>query len=274
MNPVCPRYIRWPQLAAIAFATLFAVADRANAGCTGETTVFAAASLKESLDEITARFTQETGKCVTVSYAGTAVLARQIEQAAPADIFFSANRDWMDHLDAQGLIDRPSRLSLLGNALVLIAPHDSTATVRIAPGMSLALLLGSGGRLAMADADAVPAGIYAKAALVDLGLWESVADRVVESDNVRSALAFVARGEAPLGIVYATDAIAEPRVRVLDRFPADSHPPIRYPVALTAESDNADAALLLRFLQSETARGIFAGYGFALPESRSQAWRM
>ena len=231
--------------------------------------MFAAASLKESLDEIAGLFTRETGKCVTVSYAGTAALARQIEQAAPADIFLSANDDWMDHLEARGLINRESRLSLLGNALVLVAPHDSTTTVKIAPGASLAPLLGNGGRLAMADVDAVPAGIYAKAALVDLDLWEAVADRVVESDNVRNALAFVARGEAPIGIVYATDAIAEPRVRILDSFPPGSHPPIRYPVALTAESEDADAASFLRFLQSETARDIFARHGFAVPASRT-----
>jgi molybdate transport system substrate-binding protein len=226
--------------------------------------VFAAASLKNALDDAAALYKEQSGKSVTLNYAGSSALAKQIEQAAPADIFFSANIDWMNHLAKRGLIDKDSRVTLLGNAIVLVAPTGSDAAVTIAPDMPLAALLGSDGHLAMANVDSVPAGIYGKAALEHLGVWETVADKVVQADNVRAALAFVAAGETPLGIVYATDAAAEPAVRIVDEFPADSHPPILYPVALTSSSQNPDAAAFLDFLKSDAARPAFEKQGFVL----------
>jgi len=228
----------------------------------GAPLVFAAASLKNALDDAADKYRETTGNAAILNYAGSATLAKQIEQAAPADIFFSASLDWMDYLDDRGLIDRDSRTTLLGNALVLIAPKGSDAAIAIAPDMAFTELLGSDGRLAMANVEAVPAGIYGKATLESLGAWASVADRIVQADNVRAALAFVARGEAPLGVVYATDARAEPAVKVLDTFPADSHPPIRYAVALTAASENPDAATFLEFLKSDAARPAFEAQGF------------
>ena len=195
-----------------------------------DVTVFAAASLKNALDDVAAAYKAETGKSVLISYAASNALAKQIEEAAPADIFFSADLAWMDYLDERNLIQKDTRQTLLGNEIVLVAPADSTATVTLGPGADLAALLGADGRLAMANVDSVPAGKYGKAALEKLGIWASVADRVVQADNVRAALAFVATGEAPLGIVYQTDANSEPKVKVVATFPADSHPPILYPV--------------------------------------------
>ncbi len=233
-----------------------------------EVTVFAAASLKNALDEVAAGWQAATGNTVSISYAGSARLARQIEQGAPADLFISANTAWMDHLDAAGLIDRASRRDLLGNRLVLVAHGRDAPPVELAPGGDLAAWLGDGrlgeGRLAMALVDAVPAGIYGKAALEHLGLWASVADRTAQTDNVRAALALVALGEAPLGIVYATDAVAEDRVTVVATFPADNHPPIVYPVALTVERENPAAVDLLAWLGSAAARAAFEGQGFSI----------
>lgn len=248
--------------AAIAALSLSLHATPPGAAASDGPIVFAAASLKNGLDDAAALFAGKTGKHVTVNYAGSATLARQIEQAAPADIFFSANIDWMDYLAARGLIDNDSRATLLANTIVLVAPKDSDATVEIGPDMPLAALLGDGGYLAMANVDAVPAGLYGKAALEHLGVWDSVADKIVQADNVRAALAFAANGEAPLGIVYATDAAAESAVRIVDDFPADSHPPILYPVALTATSENPDAAAFLDFLKSDAARPAFERQGF------------
>src|SRR6266436_6809789 len=225
--------------------------------------VFAAASLSEALDEVDRAFTARTGVRVNASYAASSVLAKQIEAGAPADAFFSADLTWVDYLDERGLLKRGSRRDVLGNALVLIAPDDSPLRLNITSGFDLAGALGEG-RLATADPDSVPAGKYARAALTKLGVWHSVSDRLVRGENVRAALAYVARGEAPLGIVYQTDAQAEKRVRVVGVFPEDSHPPIRYPVALTARA-RPEAARLADFLSGETARQIFTRYGFAAP---------
>ncbi|HEX4388896.1 MAG TPA: molybdate ABC transporter substrate-binding protein [Steroidobacteraceae bacterium] len=224
--------------------------------------VFAAASLTDALDEVNRAFTASSHLPVKASYAASALLAKQIEAGAHADLFFSADREWMDYLDKRGLLRAGTRRDVLGNSLVLIAPADSAVRLTIAPGFKFEAALG-GGRLAMADPDSVPAGLYGKAALTKLGVWDSVAPHVAAAENVRAALAYVARGETPLGIVYATDAAAEKRVRVLGVFPADSHPPILYPAALTTGAD-AGAAQYLGFLSSSEASQIFARYGFTI----------
>jgi len=224
--------------------------------------VFAAASLKTALDEIAARWQQETGKRTAISYAASPALAKQIEQGAPADLFISADLDWMDYLQQRGQIVPGSRVNLLRNTLVLVAPAANPAALKIAPGFDLAAALGSN-KLAMANPDAVPAGKYGKAALESLGAWGSVEKRVVRTENVRAALALVARGEASFGIVYRTDALAEKGVRIVDTFPASSHPAIVYPAARIAGRDSAAAKALLDHLGSAAARGIWEGYGFA-----------
>ncbi len=246
-------------LALAVFAGLAPAAARAD-----DVIVFAAASLKNALDDVTTRYLNQTGKTVTVSYAATSALAHQIEQGAPADIFFSADEDWMDYVAKRNLIQPDTRRTLLGNEIVLVVPKSSPATIAIGPGMNLAGLLGPDGHLAMANTDAVPAGKYGKAALQSLGVWDSLAPSVVQSDNVRAALAFVARGEAAAGIVYATDAIAEPGVRVVGAFPDDSHPQILYPLALTATSTNPDARAFLDFMQSAAARPAYEKQGFTV----------
>jgi len=198
-----------------------------------------------------------------VSYAASSTLAKQIEHGAPADLFISADLDWMDYLAQRELIAAATRTNLLGNTLVLVAPADSTTALEIAPHFPLAAALG-GGRLVTGDPAHVPVGLYAKAALQKLGVWDDVAPRLAPADSVRAALLLVARREAPLGIVYRTDALAEPRVKVIATFPADSHPPIVYPAAITAESKNPSAAALLAFLKSSAARRIFERHGFTL----------
>ena len=223
--------------------------------------VFAAASLGDVLEEVDRAFTQHTGIAVQASYAASSVLAKQIEAGAPADIFFSADLAWVDYLEQRSLLKPGSRHDVLGNDLVLIAPSGRTLQLKIAPGFDLAGALGEGGRLALADPDSVPAGRYANAALSKLGVWDSVAGRLVRAENVRAALAYVARGEAPLGIVYGTDARAEKRVRVVDVFPADTYPPITYPVALTVHA-RPQAERLADFLGGAQARQIFVRYGF------------
>ncbi len=247
--------------AAIAAPALVATALPALAA---DPIVFAAASLKNALDDVVALYRQKTGATVAISYAGTATLARQIEQGAPADIFFSADMTWMDYAAEHKLIRPETRRTLLGNEIVLVVPRDSTATIAVAPGMDLAGLLGPDGRLAMANVDSVPAGRYGKAALETLGVWDSVSGRVVQSENVRLALAFVARGEAPAGIVYATDAAAEPAVKVIGTFPADSHPPILYPVAMTAGSAAPEARRFFDFLASDAALPAYRKQGFTV----------
>ena len=224
--------------------------------------VFAAASLAGALDEVDGAFSAKSGVPVKVSYAASSVLAKQIEAGAPAEVFLSADREWMDYLDSRALISRDSRRELLGNALVLIAPVGSTLKLAIAPGFDLAGALGAG-RLSCADPDTVPAGRYARAALVQLGVWDRIEARLLRAENVRAALAYVARAEAPLGIVYRTDAQAEKRVRVVGTFPADTHPPITYPLALTL-SARARAAQYAEFLTGQAAREIFTRYGFAV----------
>jgi molybdate transport system substrate-binding protein len=228
--------------------------------------VFAAASLKNALDEISAAWRRETGKTAVVSFAASSALARQIEQGAPADLFISADLDWMDYLQQRNLIKPDTRTNLLGNRLVLIAPKESTLTATIAAGFDLAGLLGSG-RLAMADTNAVPAGKYGKAALEALGAWSPVASKVAQAENVRAALLLVSRGEAPLGIVYETDAVADPNVRIVDAFPANTHPAIVYPVALTSGGRSPEASAFLAYLRSAKAMPIFRRQGFTIFEA-------
>jgi molybdate transport system substrate-binding protein len=228
--------------------------------------VFAAASMTTALSEIEAGFEAATGYDLVVSLAGSSALAQQIRQGAPADIFISASIDWMDVVAAEGLIDQDSRFDLLGNRLVLIAHGRDAAPVAIGPGLDLAALLGEG-RLAMALVDAVPAGIYGKAALTHLGLWEAVSGHVAQTDNVRAALALVALGAAPYGIVYASDAMAADNVTIIGPFPAESHPPIRYPVAALAGRDGAAVAAFLAYLRGDAARAVFARHGFLLPDA-------
>ena len=225
--------------------------------------VFAAASLKNALDDIDAAYRKETGKAVVVSFAASSALAKQIEAAAPADVFISADLDWMDYLAKKNLIRPESRGNLLGNSIVLVAPAASTVTARIGQDFPLASLLGDG-HLAMANTESVPAGKYGKAALTNLGVWASVKDRVAQADNVRAALLLVAQGEAPLGIVYRTDAAAEPKVRIVDSFPDDGHPPIIYPVAVIAASTNPDAGAYVAYLKSPAAAALFEKQGFTV----------
>ena len=225
--------------------------------------VFAAASLKNALDEATAAWGKETGKSAKISYAGSNALAKQIESGAPADLFFSADLAWMDYAEKNGTIRPDTRASLLRNAIVLVAPKDSSAQVDLRQGVDLSAALG-GGRLAMGNVEAVPAGKYGKAALEKLGAWHGVKDTIAQAENVRAALLLVSRGEAPLGIVYATDAVSDPGVKVVSTFPADSHPPIVYPIARTKDSSNEDAVALLAWLRSPTARPFFEKQGFSV----------
>ncbi|WP_449284034.1 molybdate ABC transporter substrate-binding protein [Luteimonas yanweni] len=228
-------------------------------------TVFAAASLKESMDDAAAAYTAATGQPVRVSYAASSALARQIAQGAPADVFVSADLEWMDTLQDQGLVDSATRSELLGNSLVLVAPAASgAAPFTLRPGLDLRPLLGQRGRIALGMVDSVPAGRYARAGFESLGMWDMLAPRVAGAENVRAALMLVARGEAPLGVVYASDARAEPRVRVLATFPADSHPQIVYPAARVAASRHPHARGFLRWLQEPAARTIFVRHGFSL----------
>jgi molybdate transport system substrate-binding protein len=223
-------------------------------------TVFAAASLRESLGAAGQAFTKETGVPVTFSFAGSNAVARQVSQGAPADVVVTADAEWMDWMAARRLIDARSRRTILRNRLVLAAPADSKVRLSLRPGVRLSAALGQG-RLAVAD-PAVPAGRYGVAALKSLGAWSGVQSRLAPAADVRGALAYVARGEAPLGIVYATDARIEPRVRVVDVFPERSHPPVVYPAARVAASRNRDADAFLRFLQSPAGRAVFERYGF------------
>jgi len=227
-----------------------------------DVTVFAAASLTDALQEAGKAYQQKTGHTVVFSFAASSALARQIEVSPGADVFISADTDWMDYLDNKGLIDRATRKDLVGNSLVLIAPVQSSIGVKIAPHFDLASALG-GGRLAIADPAWVPAGKYGKAALAALGAWEGVAGHLAPAENVRVALAYVARGECPLGIVYGTDAAAEPRVRVVDTFPESSHPPIRYPAAATKGAKPL-AREFLAFLAGPQSRAIFQKDGFTV----------
>src|SRR6185437_9237715 len=224
-------------------------------------TVFAAASMKNALDDVDAAYTAKTGVKVMASYAASSTLAKQIEQGAPADIFVSADTDWMDYAINKKNINVPTRVNLLGNSIVLIAPKDSKIDrVAIRKGFDLAKLAGDG-KIATGDVKAVPVGKYAKAALEKLGAWQAAEPKFAMAESVRAALALVARGEAVLGIVYSTDAKVEPGVKIVGSFPADSHPPIIYPVAATATA-KPDASGYLAFLRTSAAKAIFEKYGF------------
>lgn len=234
----------------------------ASASAQKSITIFAAASMKNALDDVDAVFTEKTGIKVVASYAASSVLAKQIQQGAPADIFMSADTDWMDYAVDKKAVNEASRVNLLGNSLVLIAPKDSRINqVMIGPGFDLAKLAGNG-RIATGDVSAVPIGKYAKAALEKFGSWKAAEPKFAMAESVRAALILVARGEAVLGIVYATDARVESGVKIVGTFPPDSHPPIIYPVAATTTA-RSDASSYLAFLRSSAAKTIFEKYGFS-----------
>ncbi len=233
-----------------------------------EITVFAAVSLTDALTEIGGAFRVDTGISVRYSFAASSALARQIESGAPADVFVSADLEWMDYLEQRSRIDAASRRNVAGNELVLIAPRSSRLELKIAPGFALDQALGDG-RLATGDPASVPAGRYAHAALMTLGVWSQIESRLVPADNVRAALAYVSRGEVPLGIVYRTDALIDPEVKVIDVFPAATHPAIVYPAAATGRG-LAIVTQYLDFLVSGKAREIFARHGFAMPAPATQ----
>ena len=225
--------------------------------------VFAAASLKNALDAVSASWKADTAKEATLTYAASNALAKQIEAGAPADVFVSADLTWMKYLTDKGLIAKGSDVQLLGNEIVLVAAKDSKIDLKIENGFKLADALGAG-KLAMANVDSVPAGKYGKAALEKLGVWASVEGKVAQSENVRAALKLVDLGETPLGIVYATDAKADAAVKVVATFPADSHAQIIYPAGIVAASKNADGAEFLKYLQSDKAKAIFEAQGFVV----------
>jgi molybdate transport system substrate-binding protein len=255
------------RLVCVAIAAIAAASSTLAEDAPEAFTVYAAASLKESLDAVATQWQRRSQQKVRISYAATSVLATQIERGAPADVFISADIDWMDHLQKLGLIDKDSRRDLLHNRLVLVVPAEagtSSFDLRSADAWLHAL---QGERLSLAETRSVPAGRYAREALVKLGVWTVLEPHAAQSDNVRSALAFVALGEAPLGIVYATDARAEPKVRVLQDIPAFLHAPIVYPVAQLRASDTARSRAFLEFLSSESARLIFATAGFDVATS-------
>lgn len=254
---------RLPRIAwRVLLAALLSITGVARA----DPVVFAAASLKESLDAVADAWVRTGQPRPAISYAASSALARQIDQGAPADLVLTADADWMDWLESRRLLRPGSRAVLLSNRLVLVAPAATPApALRIGPGLSLAEALGPDGRLAIADVAAVPAGRYGRAALTALGAWPAVSTRLAQTENVRAALALVARGEAPLGLVYATDARAEPRVRVLGMLPADSHPPIVYPMAVVAGARSPRALAFADFLRSPAALGVFTAHGFLVP---------
>ena len=226
-------------------------------------TVFAAASLKNALDDVNAAFTKATGIKVVTSYEASSALARQIEQGAPADVFISADLRWMDYVAERKLINPNTRVNLLGNKLVLITPADSKlGIVTIGQGFDIAKLVGDG-RIAVADVKAVPAGLYAKAALEKLGAWGAAEPKLAQAENVRATLAFVTRGETPIGIVYETDAKIEPKVKTIGVFPDNSYPPVTYPVAATADTRRPGVGQYFSFLRTLPAKAIFERYGFS-----------
>ena len=245
----------------VALVILFGAAPSPASAEDKTLTVFAAASMKNALDDIDAAYTAKTGVKIVVSYAASSALAKQIEQGAPADVFISADTDWMDYATAKRNINEPTRVNLLGNSIVLIAPKDSRIdNVNTATGFDLATLAGDG-KIVTGDVKSVPVGKYAKAALEKLGAWEAAQSKFAMTENVRAALTLVARGEAVLGIVYATDAKVEPGVKIVGTIPANSHPPIIYPVAATTTA-KAEAAGYLAFLRTAAAKAILEKYGF------------
>lgn len=240
-----------------------AAPSAANGAKTAGPVVFAAASMKTALDAIAAAWTAHAGTSPAIVYGSSAVLAKQIEQGAPADIFISADTSWMAYLDKLKLIRPGTRRNFLGNALVLVAPAGSHSDLKIEPGFDLAVATGDG-KIAVCTIASCPGGIYAKEALTSLGIWDKVEPKLAQADNIRSALNLVARGEAQFGIVYATDAKAEPRVTVVGMFPDSSHSPIVYPVAVLDESKNHDAASFVAFLFSQAATKILLEQGFTI----------
>lgn len=248
----------------VAFASAILLSLSASLGQAADATVYAAASLKDALGEIGKAYEAAKGKKVDISFAASSALARQIEAGADADMFMSADTDWMDYLQQRQLIDVSSRKNLLSNRLVLIAEQASQVSLKITNGFDIKGALGDG-RLSVADPDSVPAGKYARTALTSLGVWNGVADRLVRAENVRVALTYVARGEAPLGIVYETDAKSEPKVKIVDVFPADSHLPITYPLALTRNASET-AKDFITYVEGSQATDVFKKYGFIVLE--------
>jgi molybdate transport system substrate-binding protein len=254
---------QWIKFAAAAVSVAWLGIVATPAVAADKVTVFAAASLKNALDAANAAWANEGGGQAVASYAASSALAKQIESGAPADIFISADLDWMDYVAKKNLIKADTRSNLLGNRIVLVSAKDQAKPVEIAKGFDLAALLGDG-KLAIGEVKSVPAGRYGKAALESLGIWPSVEAKVAGAESVRAALALVSRGEAPYGIVYQTDVTADPGVAVVGTFPSDSHPPIIYPVAILAESNNPAAAAYLAFLKSEKAARFFTEQGFTI----------
>jgi molybdate transport system substrate-binding protein len=248
------------RLCLLLLAALVPISVQAQEASRREIVVFGAASLTDVLGEIVTTFMRDTGIAVKTSFAASSALARQIESGTRADVFFPSDLEWMDYLAARKLIQGATRREVVANRLVLIAPADSKASVKLAPGLSLTAAL-AGGRLATGDPDSVPVGRYAHAALTRLGAWNQVEARLIRAENVRAALTYVARGEAALGIVYATDARLEPKVRVVDTFPENSHPPIHYPIAATATA-GAEGVRFVQYVASAAARPAFVKYGF------------
>ncbi len=244
----------------VALATLLAASSPVEARARSPL-ILAAASLQEALTAAGNAWAARRHAKPTISFAASSALARQIRAGAPADLFISADEAWMDEMQRAGLLRSGTRASFLANRLVLIAPAGRGGALAIRRGFPLARALGNG-RLAMADPDSVPAGRYGRAALTALGVWPAVSGRIARADSVRAALLLVERGEAPYGIVYETDVRASRRVRVVGMFPADSHPPITYPIALLRRSTNPEAEGFRRFLLSAPGRAIFRGYGF------------
>jgi molybdate transport system substrate-binding protein len=255
----------WFKFATVAFSAAWMgiIAVPAPASAADKVLVFAAASMKNALDNIDAEWTKQTGKEVTVSYAASGALAKQLENGAPADVFISADTDWMDYVAKKKLIKDDTRVNLLGNQIVLVAAKDKAKPVEIKEGMDLATLIGDG-RLAMGEPKTVPAGKYGQAALEKLGVWSSVQGKVAGAESVRAALALVSRGEAPYGIVYQTDVSSDPGVAVVGTFPESSHPPIIYPIAITADSKNPDTQAYFDFLKSAKAVPLFEHEGFTV----------
>jgi molybdate transport system substrate-binding protein len=247
-------------LAAWTVALVQVGAVHADAPRKPELLVLAAASLTNVLGDLSAEWQKTSGVTVKLSFAASSVLARQIEAGGKADVFVSADQEWMDYLQSRGLIERPTRRNLVGNRLVLIAPANSAIELKIAPGFPLVAALGSG-RLATGDPDTVPVGRYARSALTSLGLWDEIEDRLVRADNVRGAMMFVARGEAPLGIAYTTDALADAKVRIVDTFPANTHAPITYPASVV-NGGRSEASRFVEFLGSAGAGNTWKKYGF------------
>jgi molybdate transport system substrate-binding protein len=242
---------------------LLATSGARAAGGVPAITVYGAASLTNVLQVLGDGFTASTGIPIKYSFAASSQLARQIESGSPADVFFSADQEWMDYLEQRDLIQQPTRHNVLGNRLVLIAPADSPLRLRIAPGFPLRAALGNG-RLATGDPDTVPVGRYARSALLNLGVWSDVADRLARAENVRSAMVFVSRGEVPLGIVYETDARVDTTVRIVDVFPPNTHPPITYPIALTRSALPA-ARQYVDYLRGPVGTATFQKFGFTTP---------